>query len=332
MCERSMLFSIIYYVYNFIWIGVPIIYLIAFKLYTSNRKVYIKAVKYTLIWLVVLCIPKFIGWTFVPNTCYNCALNNVCRVKEEEKDMEKDDKNKDNLEDQKTSAKTSSTTTTTKEQQSTTTRKQPAKVLGTSSKGYEIVSVDGATYVNGILVVNKSYPVTENYVPKNTKNKNAASYTGVCNDCIDTEAYEEWTKMKADAASVGINLWIQSGYRPYVLQQKLYNNYAARDGKQEADRYSARPGYSEHQTGLCFDINNPSRSFNGTTEAKWINDNAYRFGFILRYPKDKENETGYMYESWHVRYVGKELALKLYNNGDWITLESYLGITSEYAN
>ena len=138
--------------------------------------------------------------------------------------------------------------------------------------------------------------------------------------------------MKADALAVGFNLWIQSGYRPYVLQEKLYNNYVSRDGKAEADRYSARPGYSEHQTGLCFDINNPSKSFNGTEEAKWINDNAYRYGYILRYPKGKESETGYMYESWHVRYVGKELAEKLYNNGDWITLEDYLGITSEYAD
>lgn len=325
MCERSMIFSIIYYVYNFVWIAIPIIYLITFKLYASNRKVYIKAVKYVLIWLVVLCIPKFIGWTFFPKTCYNCALNNVCLDKEDEK------KEMDNTKTESTT-KSVQTTTTTKSEIPNTTHNQPTNVIGKSSKGYDIIEVDGATYINGLLIVNKTYAVPSNYAPKNTKNPKPETYTNACQDCIDLEAYEEWTKMKADAASVGINLWIQSGYRPYVLQQKLYNNYVARDGKAEADRYSARPGYSEHQTGLCFDINNPSRSFNGTTEAKWINDNASRYGFILRYPKDKENETGYMYESWHVRYVGKELAETLYNNGDWITLESYLGITSEYTN
>mgnify|MGYP001024781050 FL=1 len=317
MCERSLLFTVIYYFYNFVWVGIPIIYLIAFKLYSSNRKVYIKAFKYVLVWLVLFCIPKFIGWSFLPNTCYNCALNKVCKTEE-----------KDNA-DGKTENKTIKTTTKKVEEQ-TTMPVNSNKNL--TSKGYEIKEINGATYINDILIVNKTYPLQENYIPTNTKNNKVSSYTGVCNDCIDIEAYQEWTKMKADALAVGFNLWIQSGYRPYVLQEKLYNNYVSRDGKAEADRYSARPGYSEHQTGLCFDINNPSKSFNETEEAKWINDNAYRYGYILRYPKGKENETGYMYESWHVRYVGKELAEKLYNNGDWITLEDYLGITSEYAD
>lgn len=232
------------------------------------------------------------------------------------------------------------TTTTKKAEENTTTTNNVQNdissddniSLGKTSKGYEITKVNGATYIDGILIVNKTYSLPSDFVPTNTKNPKASTYTGACQDCINVEAYNEWTKMKADAASVGINLWIQSGYRPYVLQDKLYNNYVKKDGKSEADRYSARPGHSEHQTGLCFDINNPSRSFNGTTEAKWINDNAYRFGYILRYPEGKENETGYMYESWHVRYVGHDLAEKLYNNGDWITLEDYLGITSEYAS
>lgn len=318
MCERSLLFTVIYYFYNFVWVGIPIIYLIAFKLYSSNRKVYIKAFKYVLVWLVLFCIPKFIGWSFLPNTCYNCALNNECEI--EKKDTA----------DGKTENKTTKNTTTKNVGEQTTMPVNSNKNL--TSKGYEIKEINGATYVNDILVVNKTYPLQENYIPTNTKNNKVSSYTGVCNDCIDVEAYQEWTKMKADALAVGFNLWIQSGYRPYVLQEKLYNNYVSRDGKAEADRYSARPGYSEHQTGLCFDINNPSKSFNGTEEAKWINDNAYRYGYILRYPKGKESETGYMYESWHVRYVGKELAEKLYNNGDWITLEDYLGITSEYAD
>ena len=134
----------------------------------------------------------------------------------------------------------------------------------------------------------------------------------------------------------GYQIKLQSGFRSYDTQKKLYNNYVARDGKKAADTYSARPGYSEHQTGLAFDVCTDglpciSSGYDNTEEAKWISDNCYKYGFILRYPKGKENETGYMYESWHLRYIkDKDIAEKLYNNGNWITLESYLGITSEY--
>lgn len=320
MCKVSIFINIFFYIYNVIWIGVPILYLIMFKLYKSNNKVYVKAFIYALIMCLVLYIPKLVGYLF-PESCYNCAMNHVCIFEEEKEDTNsKEVINMNNS----TTKKTTSTTTTT-------TTKKAEELKTETSKGYKIVTINGATYINDILIVNKTYPVTKDFVPKNTY-KNASGYSTVCNDCIDNETYEAWTEMKADAQAVGLNLWIQSGYRPYVLQEKLYNNYVKRDGKKEADRYSARAGYSEHQTALCFDINNPSKSFNGTVEAKWINDNCYKYGFIIRYPEGKEDETGYMYESWHVRYVGKDLAKKLYNDGDWITLESYLGITSEYAD
>ena len=78
------------------------------------------------------------------------------------------------------------------------------------------------------------------------------------------------------------------------------------------------------------DINMVDDSFENTAAGKWLFNNAYKYGFCLRYPKGKTNETGYMYESWHYRYVGVDLATKLYNNGNWITLENYFGITSEY--
>ena len=96
------------------------------------------------------------------------------------------------------------------------------------------------------------------------------------------------------------------------------------------DTYSARAGHSEHQTGLAADFNMVDDNFEYTAEGKWLNDNAYKYGFILRYPKGKTFETGYIYESWHYRYVGVELSRKLYNNGDWISLENYFGITSQY--
>ena len=110
------------------------------------------------------------------------------------------------------------------------------------------------------------------------------------------------------------------------------NHYVNRQGKQAADTFSARAGHSEHQTGLAFDLNNASDSFIGTKEAIWVNSNCYKYGFIIRYPKGKENITGYKYESWHLRYVGVDLATKLYNNGNWITLEEHFNLTSSYSN
>jgi D-alanyl-D-alanine carboxypeptidase len=98
----------------------------------------------------------------------------------------------------------------------------------------------------------------------------------------------------------------------------------------QADTYSARPGHSEHQTGLCFDLNSIDDSFAYTNEGKWVNNNAHLYGFIIRYPKGKESITGYQYESWHLRYVGKDLANKLYNDGNWLTMEEYYGLSSKY--
>ncbi len=183
----------------------------------------------------------------------------------------------------------------------------------TTSKGYTLKVVNGVTYINGILIANKSYKLPSTYG------------SGITNDTINS-----YNSMKAAATTDGINIYIISGYRSYYDQQYLYNNYVSRDGKIAADRYSARPGHSEHQTGLAFDLNSVDFSFENTIEAKWINNNCYKYGFILRYPKGKESITGYMYEPWHLRYVGVDLAKKLYNNGNWITLEEYFGIDSKY--
>ncbi len=136
--------------------------------------------------------------------------------------------------------------------------------------------------------------------------------------------------MQADAKSLGLNIKITSGYRSYKTQETIYNNYVYRDGKTNADIYSARPGYSEHQSGLSFDLNSISDAFAKTNEGIWVNNNAYLYGFIIRYPKNKQNETGYKYESWHLRYVGEKLARTLYNDGDWITIEDYFGLDSFY--
>ncbi len=219
-----------------------------------------------------------------------------------------------------TDTATSTTTSTTKK-----TTKKP-----TTTKNIDTNNQSDLKIVDGILIVNKSYPLPKNYLPTNTyKDATGLNY---CTTCIDKEAYEKYKEMKADATALGLNIWIQSGYRSYSLQESLYTKYVNRDGKEAADTYSARPGHSEHQTGLAFDLNSISDDFQYTDEGKWVNSNCYKYGYILRYPKGKENFTGYKYESWHLRYVGEELATKLYNNGDWITLEEHFNLTSTYNN
>ena len=196
-----------------------------------------------------------------------------------------------------------------------------ARVDFTTSKGFKGYTENGITYINGLMIVNKTYSIRKDFNPVK----------------LNGDAQANADLMFADAKKEkGFSMWVQSGFRSYETQAKLYNNYVQRDGKQAADKYSARPGHSEHHTGLAFDVcaaNKPciSNDFDNTAEAKWLSDNCYKYGFILRYVKGKENETGYQHESWHFRYVGKELAEKIYNNGDWLTLEDYLGITSEYS-
>ena len=185
----------------------------------------------------------------------------------------------------------------------------------TTSKGFSGVTRGGITYINGIMIANKTYSLPYSYNP--------GGLTG------DTVA--AMNRMFSDAKASGLNIYLASGFRSYTSQKIIYNNYVNVDGQANADTYSARPGHSEHQTGYAFDVNQINNSFDNTNEAIWLANNCYKYGFILRYPKGKTNETGYMYESWHFRYVGVDLASKLYNNGNWITLESYFGITSKYS-
>lgn len=244
---------------------------------------------------------------------------NLINKLDNNKDIKVSNNNVDTKKNSDEETTTTATTTT-----STTTKKTTTKASANNS------STEGLKIIDGILIVNKSYPLPKGYVPKNTYND--ATGKRYCSDCIDKDAYSEYKQMKADATALGLNIWIQSGYRSYELQETLYNNYVNRDGKLAADTYSARPGYSEHQTGLAFDLNSISDDFQYTNEGKWVSENAWKYGFILRYPKSKESITGYKYESWHLRYVGKDLASKLYNNGDWITLEEHFNLTSQYKD
>ena len=171
-------------------------------------------------------------------------------------------------------------------------------------------------YLNtNTILVNKYNYLTEDYVPENlqTVDKKYSSKTLQLVDYAK-EAFEELSEA---ASKENYTVLAMSSYRSYQYQYNLYNRYVSTDGVEAADTYSARPGYSEHQTGLAVDVYNGKEDFTNfekTKEYNWMQDNAYKFGFILRFPKDKVLETGYQYESWHYRYVGKEIAKYIHDN------------------
>ena len=142
------------------------------------------------------------------------------------------------------------------------------------------------------------------------------------------EAAEALEEFFGQAHEEGIYIFALSGYRSYNTQKWLFENRANKVGEEEANKLIARPGESEHQTGLAMDITSQSvqfdlkTKFGETKEGEWVRDNAHRFGFIIRFAKDKESITGYNYEPWHIRYVGKEAAKDIYDRG--IALEEYL--------
>ena len=162
------------------------------------------------------------------------------------------------------------------------------------------------------LLVNKFNYLDSNYIPNNLELlDNSYAKSGIY---LVKEAKNELEKMIMKAREDGMNIRVISAYRAYSYQDKLYNNYVKNDGVEMADTYSARPGYSEHQTGLVVDVTRAFDDFNNfenTDEYNWMLENASNYGFILRYPKDKEDITTYSFEAWHYRYVGVELAQKI---------------------
>jgi len=211
----------------------------------------------------------------------------------------------------------------TKQKFTLTVKENKNVKISKTSKGNELKNYYGITYIDDVIVVNKTYNLPSNFAPNNLVTIN--SYIKIVDYVKDA-----FTELTSDSKALGLNIYASSGYRSYNDQNYIYNNYVSWDGQENADTYSARAGHSEHQTGLAIDLNTIDSSFDGTSESNWLKENCYKYGFIIRYPKGKESITGYMYEPWHIRYVGKELAQKLYNNGNWITIEEYYGIDSKY--
>ncbi|ALL03747.1 D-alanyl-D-alanine carboxypeptidase [Streptococcus anginosus] len=199
-------------------------------------------------------------------------------------------------------------------------------VTGTTTKvegpqtGAKEVQYNGSYYfIQGkydeIVVANKKHPMAANYNPGENPTAKAA-----------------FLQLRNDMIAQGYNVgYAYSGFRSYDYQKVLYQNYVNKDGQAAADRYSARPGYSEHQTGLVFDLTDKAGNLlEDTAASNWLKNNAYRYGFVVRYQPGKEASTGYMPEAWHIRYIGKE-ADEVYHSG--LSLEEYYGFEGgDYAS
>ncbi|MCP8615800.1 M15 family metallopeptidase [Salirhabdus salicampi] len=198
----------------------------------------------------------------------------------------------------------------------------------------QIEVVDGQPTIvnpeNRLALVNKEFALPNDYKPEDLVRPDVRFVFGdedVEKSYLREEAATALEEMFQEANQNDIFLFAVSGYRSYKRQAALFQNQVDRVGEEQALLVVAQPGTSEHQTGLAIDISSESagfgltEEFGTTTEGKWLMENAHRFGFILRYPEGKENITNYIYEPWHYRYVGKEIATEVYEN-DW-TLEEY---------
>lgn len=170
-------------------------------------------------------------------------------------------------------------------------------------------------------VVNKKHKLSNEYVPP---------LVNITGGQVRKEVVENLFSLLQDAKLAGATMKILSTYRSYSTQISVYQKWVNLYGKVEADRVSARPGHSEHQTGLAIDLGAANGScdletcFEDTQAGKWLAINAPNYGFIIRYPKGKEDATGYSYEPWHLRYVGLEFASKISRSGQ--TMDQYFGV------
>lgn len=167
------------------------------------------------------------------------------------------------------------------------------------------VDDNGCTRVGGVLIANKRYSLPEDYAPG-----------------LEDEVVEALEEMRLDS---GYAYEIVSGFRDYDSQMRNFDWWCEQDGYDAAITYSAPPGHSEHQTGLTMDLDSLEESYGKTPEGIWLAENCHKYGFIIRYPEGKENITGYTYEPWHVRYLGKSTAKLVFDSG--LTLEEFLDVS-----
>ena len=194
--------------------------------------------------------------------------------------------------------------------------------VGSNKEFYEN-SMETNTDLNEKMLVNKFHNLTNEYKPNDlVELTNTYAYGN--DQSLRKDAYDSFISMFNSAKKDNVTLIVNSSYRPFNEQEQIYHDYTKWYGEEDADKIAARPGYSEHQTGYALDIqsyNTNRNNFEDSDAYKWLDNNAYKYGFILRYPKDKEYLTGYDYESWHFRYVGKAIAKYIKENN--ITYDEY---------
>ncbi|WP_105134568.1 LD-carboxypeptidase LdcB/DacB [Streptococcus suis] len=218
-----------------------------------------------------------------------------------------------------TTKNSSTVVSTTSSQSASTTSEQSTSSSTSAETNQEVISTETQVNFNGsyysiqgkygeVIIANKKHPLAADYAPGE-----------------NPEALAAFQRLIADMQALGFGISNNySGFRSYETQASLYQSYVNQEGQAAADRYSARAGYSEHQTGLAFDLLDTSGNLLEEPNAsQWLATNAHLYGFIVRYLPGKESSTGYMAESWHVRYIGQE-ATDIYNSG--LTLEEYFGV------
>jgi D-alanyl-D-alanine carboxypeptidase len=187
----------------------------------------------------------------------------------------------------------------------------------TNSSAYDII-VNKSRNLSSAYIPDDLVPLED--IPTSLQNPEVNQLRKLAYDALK----ELFAKAKEEKS---FDLYARSGYRSYNTQVSLYSAYVSSKGQESADKLSAKPGQSEHQTGLAMDITCPAMNyqlddtFGETEEGKWVSENAHKFGFVIRYPKGKEDITGYQYEPWHLRYVGLSLAKEIYDSK--LTLEEY---------
>ena len=168
----------------------------------------------------------------------------------------------------------------------------------------EPIAKNGVTTVGGVLIVNKKIPIIKTY-----------------GSGVESDVLYALERMRSDS---GFEMKLISGFRSYDDQIAVYQNWCELDGVEAAETYSSRPGHSEHQTGLTIDITSIEEDYADTEEGRWVEENCWKYGFIVRYPKGKESITGYTHEPWHLRYLGKSTARLVHYSG--LTLEEFLRV------
>lgn len=282
------------------------------------KKIYIKIFSTVLI-LVIFAL----AYIFIFSSDTDKTEKNAVKSTQQEKNSTEstESKNSDSMSSEKKGDSSENNTTSKEINNGTSSNNTDTKNNnGSTDKGEIVATPENTTKpfeVNGIIVVNKKHPLPKTYNPGE-----------------NSEARTMINKLISDAQAQGLDVSNNtSGFRSYSTQAGLYQNYVRLHGQAQADRFSARPGYSEHQSGLAFDlIDNEGQLLgaDGTTAsskkaASWVAENSANYGFILRYKEEFESKTGYMAEAWHLRYVGRDTAKKIVEKN--ITLEEYLNVS-----